>query len=219
MTGIISTKSVLENGPAVVGTAAFLLGTALTLLQMDAVSRRVLPADRLRAKRRAEQRHRLDAAIAHQISEIRRTLLNNGIRINLSVERAAVIDLVTDDAEMDELAKEIATKKDSATPWIIGMATDLSGNSHSSHEWYLYLAFPVAGKTVDGHDKAIQFGRRVQTPLVKFGMKLADAFEYQLTSNALCFVADASSGLGSHIIGTVAEKCQAGMVRSVSHNC
>ena len=39
--------------------------------------------------------------------------------------------------------------------------------------------------------------------LVSFGHELARAFEQKLTSTALCFVADASSGLGSKIIGEV----------------
>ncbi len=52
----------------------------------------------------------------------------------------------------------------------------------------------------------------VSVSLVQFGLKLAQAFEEKLTSTALCFIADASSGLGTKILGEVASTCGAGLV-------
>lgn len=49
-----------------------------------------------------------------------------------------------------------------------------------------------------------------QLPLVKFGVMLAETMEQQLTSTTLCFVADASSGLGGQVMSTVLLESKAG---------
>jgi hypothetical protein len=49
-----------------------------------------------------------------------------------------------------------------------------------------------------------------------FCKKLSNAFQEQLTSTALCFVADASSGLGTDMIGQIVSTC--GMVSCIAHN-
>lgn len=46
-----------------------------------------------------------------------------------------------------------------------------------------------------------------------FCKKLSSAFEQQLTSTALCFVADASSGLGSEMIGQIVSACGMAIVK------
>lgn len=47
----------------------------------------------------------------------------------------------------------------------------------------------------------------ISAPLTKLGLELATAFEQKLTSTALCFIADASSGLGTKILGEVVSNC------------
>lgn len=52
--------------------------------------------------------------------------------------------------------------------------------------------------------------------LSSFCKKLSNAFQEQLTSTALCFVADASSGLGTDMIGQIVSTC--GMVSWIADN-
>jgi len=52
----------------------------------------------------------------------------------------------------------------------------------------------------------------IHVPLVKFANELSKAFEETLTSTALCFVADASSGLGTEMVARIVNDCNAGMV-------
>ena len=197
------------------GVTAAIFGTSLAVLQLDSVSRLFLSPERLRAKRQLEQRHKLNRAIAASILDIRRHV-NAGGEYDASVEQS-ITDLVLEDDEMDALVEQIVKgdnrkNESNSTPLIVGMAVDLSLESGSSQEWYLYLAFPLDDQSSLDKEEGIKYGRRVQTPLVKFGMKLADAFDKQLTSTALCFVADASSGLGTRVLGQVLEQCQAGLV-------
>jgi len=50
-----------------------------------------------------------------------------------------------------------------------------------------------------------------QLPLVNFGMVLADILEETLTTTALCFLADASSSLGSRMVADMLEASKAGV--------
>ena len=62
-------------------------------------------------------------------------------------------------------------------------------------------------------------GTVTSVPLEQFGIQLAKAFEQKLTSHTMCFVADASSGLGTKIIGNIAASCGAGMVSKTRSTC
>jgi hypothetical protein len=56
-----------------------------------------------------------------------------------------------------------------------------------------------------------------QASLFKFGLLLADAMEHTMTTTALCFIADASGGLGTRLVTTVLDECQSlGVVRQES---
>jgi len=52
----------------------------------------------------------------------------------------------------------------------------------------------------------------MSVPLLKFGLELATVFEEKLTSTALCFIADASSGLGTKMLGEIVSSCGAELV-------
>ena len=54
-----------------------------------------------------------------------------------------------------------------------------------------------------------------QLPLLPFGLVLASMMEEKMTTTTLCFVADASSGLGSHLIADLLDASKAGVVRTV----
>lgn len=66
---------------------------------------------------------------------------------------------------------------------------------------------------VDDDSKKNACEKIVELPLVEFGRKLATAFEQQLTSTTLCFIADASCGLGSELLGEIVSSSGAGLVR------
>jgi hypothetical protein len=82
--------------------------------------------------------------------------------------------------------------------------------------YYLFLDFPPSpSNTTKGGQL---YPRRVRVPLVFFCELLATAFDGQITSTALCFIADASSGLGSEMLTTVIKRCNHGVV-STLHLC
>jgi len=100
--------------------------------------------------------------------------------------------------------------------------------SNNSEEWYIHLAFPQPdhAKQVqvqadgdgdgdgDGISPAPRYNRRVQVPLVLFCELLQQKFKIQfqemenLSSNPpnLCFIADASSSMASHLLSEVLVK-------------
>jgi len=60
--------------------------------------------------------------------------------------------------------------------------------------------------------KNMSNGELYQIPLAKFGLLLSDVMEEQLTTTAMCFVADASSGLGGQVLSTILKESKAGVV-------
>ena len=123
-----------------------------------------------------------------------------------------------DTTEMDDIVTEILDKK-MKTPVIVTIECDL-GEEVNPNLYYLYLAFPPTSSSSSSEGDADDVStpqspkmyRRVRVPLVLFCEKLATAFEKQMTSTALCFVADASSSLGSDMITNVVKACDHGVV-------
>lgn len=101
-------------------------------------------------------------------------------------------------------------------PLLVGVALDLKAKSDA--DWILYVAFsiPVSGdnNTHPHSRKRTRYGQRIQFPLVSFGHTLAQAFDKYDTDNQnqnsykVCFVADASSGLGSRVLHQVFQTLQ-----------
>lgn len=133
-------------------------------------------------------------------------------------EASAWLTLTKSDGdEMDEVVAEIL---DAArpSPVVAAMEQDLADDADPNTH-HLFLAFPPtspAGGTATPADPRLC--RRVRVPLVEFCERLATAFEGQMTSTALCFVADASSGLGSETLVEVVRRCDHGVV-SCSLRC
>lgn len=122
-----------------------------------------------------------------------------------------------DTTEMDDIVIAILDKK-KKTPVIVTIECEL-GDEVNPNLYYLYLAFPATSSSStegDADDVSTppspQMYRRVRVPLVLFCEKLANAFEKQMTSTALCFVADASSSLGSDMLTNVVKACDHGVV-------
>lgn len=116
------------------------------------------------------------------------------------------------------------------SPVIVALEQDMT-DEKDPDTYYLFLAFPSL-PTPDFHDEnndgavaaggcdgamARQFRRRVRVPLVAFCELLAKAFEAHITSTTLCFVADASCGMGSDILSTIVKRCNYGVVSGPPH--
>lgn len=190
----------------VVGSVAATVCMSLILIQMDAVSRRVFSAERLCTKRQKDNRFRIGRAIASHICTVYK-YIDNEYGSHDALAKCKHPVLVQNEDDMDGLVTEIMAGRN-PTPLIVGITVDLIPEDRDSTEWLLHLAFPQ--ECPDGNIQGYE--RIVKTPLVKFTIKLAHKFEEKLNSNTLCFVADASSGFGTHVLGKIVEHCQAGLV-------
>ena len=189
---------------AVAGTSAAILAVSLVVLQTDFISRKVLSPLQLYTKRRKEQLHQLDNAIADSILRIRHHV-NERNNFEARVERE-VTELILQEDPIKTLVGDIAKSETCAiAPIIVGISKDLT---IPKNEWYVYLAFPQLNSfQADGINH--RYNRRVQVPLVHFCRTLAMAFEEESTNNKLCFIADASSSLSSKVFSEIFTKCQA----------
>jgi hypothetical protein len=99
-----------------------------------------------------------------------------------------------DDDIADFIGRTLVNKKDNSVICIMTIELD-----DADFEYYVYL-------------KNENNGMIYQLPLIKFGLLLKEAFENQVTTATMCFVADASSGLGSEVLTTVLQESKAGVV-------
>ena len=97
--------------------------------------------------------------------------------------------------EVREALKQVRQSSDAR---VLGVGLD-ERDSRAVPEHYVYISF-----------QSLLY----QLPLRSFGFKLADKMEHQLTATALCFVADASSGLGLNLVGDLLTKSGANVVSS-----
>ena len=159
---------------------------------LDFVYSKVLSDESLRQKRRSVQlstlEYSIDLIIAKEISSGKEVK-------NLSGD------------EMNQFFKEVLDGK-CPTPSIVGMITTKksSGDTDSDSDPSPQL---VLKQETDGEETS----SIIYAPLFEAGSALTKLFEQQLTSTALCFIADASSGLGTKMLGKIASSCGAGMVR------
>ncbi len=169
-------------------------------IMFDAINRIFLSPNDLYDKRKATQSNELKRAFEDVSSASQRF-----VRSKKNITSETISEGST--SEIDNLVKDILDK-DKVTPSILAIKSDGSGDGESTG-----AKIEVALKSAngDGYDKMVDL------PLVQFGLKLADAFENQLTSTTLCFIADASSGLGSEMLGQVIAGCGAGVVSQKSN--
>lgn len=113
----------------------------------------------------------------------------SAVKSSLNVNTCSEVDQNGMQSLIDNIMKD-----DFKTPSIIGIECVKEGEGEGDCNLLL---------DVDGTVTSV--------PLEQFGIQLAEAFEQKLTSHAMCFVADASSGLGTKIIGNIAASCGAGM--------
>lgn len=198
---------------AVYATAAFsAMGlSTILLMQLDGISRRILAPPRLLAKRRKEYKYVVEQSSEYNALMVRQHIGAGKGYYDPKME-ASVWEALTknDTEEMEEVIAEILDAK-KPSPVIVAMEQDLS-NDNDPNTYHLFLAFPpVSSKGGVATPGPPNLYRRVRVPLVVFCEELAKAFEGQLTSTALCFVVDASSGLGSETLTTLVKKCDHGV--------
>jgi hypothetical protein len=165
-------------------TAFTMMGVGISLLQSDMVGRKILSTEQLQKKRQAEYRYRWSKQLEKQLF-IAMDILGGELYLSL---------LTTDD-EMDDFVAQCVTDEDSNAR-VLGVALD-EKDPRAVPEYQVYVSF-----------QNIVY----QLPLKAFGLKLAEKMEDQLTATALCFVADASSGLGLNLIGDLLTKSGADVV-------
>lgn len=179
-----STIPLLTAGAA--GIAA-VSAVALTLLQSDAASRRILPAGQLAVKRRVEYNYRWTQALEKAKLQVQ-YFLSGGVNDSSSDEVLLKTALLTEETEMQELVDKIVSKKDQTDLRVVRIGKD---TELSSTEFFLWL---ISSGNQDVY----------QLPLSQFTTLLGRAFERQITSTAFCFVCDASASAASRtVVGLV----------------
>eukprot|EP00934_Nitzschia_sp_Nitz4_P008313 Nitzschia sp. Nitz4//scaffold24_size164493//130329//132032//NITZ4_002347-RA/size164493-processed-gene-0.211-mRNA-1//1//CDS//3329544171//8303//frame0 len=181
-----------------VATASAATVAALALLQTDSVSRRTLKPLPLLTKRRREFLYHWKTAIEKTHLLLEYTLAggqenyNNDNEINLKK-----FDYLSTEAQQKELAQRIL--KDKA-----GQYTTLKIDKDPSdpkEEYYLFI------QRLSTEDQPQYF----QAPLVPFCQVLRQAFEDQVTTTTLCFVADASAGKASGLLEQLVKEAKTGV--------
>jgi len=165
----------------------------------DLLNRYILSPDNLYQTRRSTQLNELKRSFQDALRTSERNVRS----------KETTIEKMNDSADMDMFLKDVImnNKEKRGSTSIIG----LKWNEESDKE---KVEIILAVKSVDSEDegKTVTYEKIVELPLVPFANKLADTFENNLTSTTLCFVADASSGLGSEILGRIASSTDAGLV-------
>jgi len=161
----------------------------------DAIFRLILSPEDLYQKRKSSQIDQLKHALQDTFSASERNVRS----------KSTVLEKINDDSTLlDSIVNDVLDKS-KITPDILGVRTD-------DNKMNPILVIAVQNSGNNSKEGSSGYEKILELPLVPFGMKLADAFEQQLTSTALCFIADASSGLGSDILGSIVESCGAGLV-------
>jgi hypothetical protein len=185
--------------PLVALSAASLVGT-LALLQSDTVSRRILHSSKLERKRRGEYKYQWKAAIDKTKLQLDYYLAGGMEACKEDPECVwKNMEYVSGDSDMDVLIAKILDKTDKTSRYY---ALKIDKDPHdTTDEYFLFLAQEVSQKAIKVYE----------VPLVNFGMKLSEAFENQLTTTALCFVADASSGMASKVLERLVQEAKTGV--------
>lgn len=184
-----------------VATSAAVAAGSLALLQTDKVSRMILDPARLNTKRRGEYRYSWKQAVDKARLQLDYFLAGGPQKYNNDPEIVMKnTEFVSSEKEMDALVGKIVDKKNKQS---IFYALKIDKDPHDpTEEFYLYLV-----EEQQSDQSRVLF----QVPLVKFGLKLAQAFEDQLTTTTLCFVADASAGKASSLLESLVTESKTGV--------
>jgi len=210
--GVCTSDSTSFEDLAIYGTTAVVAMGLSTILamQLDGVSRWFLSPTSLLAKRRREYRYAVEQGSEYTALMIRQHVGGGKGLYDPKTESVVWAKIGSSDTEeMDTLLSEIMDSK-KATPVIVAIEQDLE-DDNNPNDYHLFLAFPPANAGVST-PAAPNLYQKVRVPLIAFCERLAKAFKDQMTSTALCFVADASSGLGAEMLTDVVKDCNHGVV-------
>lgn len=198
--------------------------STIFLMQLDGISRRILAPPRLLAKRRQEYAYASEQSSEYNALMIRQHVGGGRGCYDPQTESSVwETHSKNDIKEMEEVISDILDAN-GPSPVIVAIEQDL-GDDSDPNTYHLFLAFPSASSSSSrDEDDGVAvtaiiatpgppafYPRRVRVPFVIFTELLAAAFEKQMTSTALCFVADASSGMGSETLVEVVRKCNHGV--------
>ncbi len=177
--------------------------------------------DNANSKRRQEYKYANEQSCEYNTLLIRQYIGGGKRQYNPKMESVAWEKFTkTDIDEMETIIHdEILKEENGDTPVIVAIEQDLT-DENDPNTYYLFLAFPTLqsqdteAATTDKCSIPGQYRRRIRVPLIQFCELLAKSFEAQMTSTTLCFVADASSGMGSDILSTIVKRCHHGVVSS-----
>jgi len=186
--------------PLVASSAAVAVGS-LALLQTDIISRKILDPDQLNTKRRGEYRYNWKKAVDKAKLQLDYFLAGGQQKYNDDPEIVMKnTEYVSKDDDLNALVEKIVDKKDKTSKFY---ALKIDKDPHDpTEEFYLFMV----QEQLSSNEKVL-----FQVPLVKFGLKLAQAFEDKLTTTALCFVADASSGKATSMLESLVKESKTGV--------
>ena len=195
---------------------------ALTVLQSDACSRSILPAEQLATKRRTEYNYRWTTALQKAKLQFEYYVAGGNVNGSKAAEEVLLrTTLVTEESEMQDLVNQILSKKEPTDLRIVRLGKD---DKISPTEFFLWLIRDDSNGDDDASNANITFStessntepkkkkaRRgscediiYQVPLTKFTALLSAAVEQQVTSTTFCFVSDASANAASRtVVGMV----------------
>lgn len=201
---------------------------ALTVLQSDACSRSILPAEQLATKRRTEYNYRWTTALTKAKLQFQYYVAGGNVNGSKAEEEVLLrTTLVTEESEMQGLVDQILSKKEPTDLRIVRLGKD---DKISSTEFFLWLIRddnndidasntnitssstessnnePQKKKARRGSSEDIIY----QVPLTKFTALLSAALERHVTSTTFCFVSDASANAASRTV--------VGMVQAIKSN-
>jgi hypothetical protein len=183
-----------------VATGAAISVASLALLQTDRVSRWTLSPSRLMAKRRQEYSYHWKTAVEKAHLQLDYCLAGGGETFNADPEvNLKNTTYLGSEEEQDSLIQRIVAKKENESKFsVLKLDRD---PSDPMGDFYLFL--------MRRQDKCEP--EFFQLPLAPFCLKLRQAFEDQLTTNTLCFVADASSGKASTLLEELVKEAKTGV--------
>ena len=136
------------------------------------------------------------------MNEIKQTLCNAIISSQTLASPTHSTIEKHDDKAIASFVKDVVDESKS-TPTIVGVRVDENNTKISK----ILLAVK---DSKDSYEQIVEY------PLVEFATELSNAFEKKLTSTTLCFIADASGGLGTEMLGRIIASCGAGLVSLTS---
>lgn len=170
---------------SVIAATAATAAASLALVQTDFISRKVLDPKKLDAKRRTEYQYNWKTSMEKAYLQLDYCLAGGMSTYEKDEQiNAKNTEFLSSDEDLDSLVQRICKDKKSK---FCSLKIDRDSNDPNG-EFYLYI--------MDKNNTL----PRYQLPLMDFGVRLAKAFEDQLTTTTLCFVADASSGKGTSLL-------------------